>query len=108
MKELFDRIAKASKLDDATDSDMVLYIAEEVGEVSTCLAVGKGLKDKILSEPTESELCDVLISSLGLLLRNNEWGYDEVVAQMSKKLERWESRLNKKVQNGKNKGQDSV
>jgi len=96
MKELFERIIACSTRDSATDDQYLQYIVEEVGEVATCLAVKAGLKDKILTEPTESECCDVIISTLGLLLRNPEWDLDKVVAQMSKKVERWENRLNTK------------
>ncbi len=97
MKELFKRIKIAGKLDKATNDQCLHYITEEVGEVATCLAVEAGLKNRVLKESKESELCDVIISSLGLLLRDEEWDYDKVVNQMSKKLERWENRLNIKV-----------
>jgi NTP pyrophosphatase (non-canonical NTP hydrolase) len=101
MKDLFDRIKIASSNDSAADSQsMMMYIIEEVGEIATCIAVEEGLKDRTLKEPKESECCDVLISVLGLIARNKDWDYDKIIEAMSKKLPKWEKRVNK-VQNDK-------
>lgn len=91
MRELFERIIAVAKADAAVnDAEMLLYLTEEVGEVATCIAVNSGLKRRKLDEPVESELADVLISTLGMLGR--KVNYETIIAMMEKKLPKWERR----------------
>ena len=108
MKNLFDRIKIASQHDKAVDAQsMLLYVTEELGEVATCIAVEEGLKDRVLKEPKESELCDIIISAAGLILRNPEWDYDRIVQTMGQKLPKWESRVIKGAKDDKSyKGEE--
>ena len=92
MKELFARIQAASRSDKAANAEqMFLYLSEEVGEVATCISVDVGLKSRPLDEPMESELCDVLIATMGMLARSH--GYDYMIETMSNKLQKWERRV---------------
>lgn len=102
MKELFERIKSCALRDKAkTQADFYMYAVEEMGEIATCIAVGEGNKDRVLVEPTESECCDAIISILGLIARNPNWDYNKVVATISAKLPKWESRVNKGITNDK-------
>ena len=90
MKQLIERIKECARYDRGTDSDMFAYLAEEVGEVATCLSVKNGLKKRELKEPMESELCDVINAAIGLILRNPEWDYSKILETMGQKLTKWE------------------
>lgn len=92
-EKLIDRIKICTDQDPASDNERLLYIVEEVGEVATCLAVNSGFKNKVLKESTEEECCDVVITALGLLLRNEDWDSERVLKTISKKLEKWEKRV---------------
>lgn len=92
MKDLFERVKKCSQKEKGSNIDILSYIMEEVGEVATCLAVEKGLKNRDLDESTPEECVDVIISTLGLLVRYN-MDYDTFSQYLSKKLNKWEARV---------------
>lgn len=93
IEPLIDRIRRCSDLDKSSDDQILLFIAEEVGEVATCLAVKNGLKKRELKEPVESECCDIIINCVALILRNEKWDSEKILKTMSKKLEKWEKRV---------------
>jgi NTP pyrophosphatase (non-canonical NTP hydrolase) len=94
MRCLYERIQLCAKHDRADSAaKMMMYIVEEVGEISTCISVEEGMKDRKLTEPKESEACDVIISTLGLIAKNPEWNFDKVLETIGAKLPKWESRV---------------
>lgn len=104
MKELFERIKVCASKDSAkTQADFYMYAVEEMGEIATCISVGEGNKNRTLTEPTESECCDAILSILGLIARNPEWDYNKVIETMGAKLPKWESRVNKGTTNDKSR-----
>lgn len=94
MKGLLSRINEARKKDKArfNNPTFFLYLIEEVGEVSSCLANAEGIKNKKLKESAREEMCDVLITAIAMYF---QVGGDEkhLEEYMEKKLQRWEKRL---------------
>ncbi len=96
-EEIYARAQQCSEGDIADNSRMLVYIVEEVGEVALALAVEDGLKDRELKETTPEECCDLLNSTLGLIARYG-WTADDILAYQSKKLQKWEKRIDSGAQ----------
>jgi len=94
-KELFQQVEGLTKRDKAGKLGFLGYLVEEVGEVTRCILEEKGLKNKRTTESVLSECADIMNSALGLYIKLGG-NYDELVNNMSKKLNRWESRLERK------------
>lgn len=95
MKDAFEKIQSLVKRDKAGRLGFLAYIMEEVGEVTRCILEEKGLKNKRTTESVLSECADVVNSTLGLYIKLGGT-YEQLLGDMSKKLNRWESRLDKK------------
>jgi len=94
METLLEEIRDCVRKDKATLSDYLGYIGEEFGEVCTCVSVKKKLKNKDLREKLEQEGCDVIISTLAIMMKNNpDWTWKDIKAYMNKKIKRWGGRL---------------
>lgn len=94
METLVKKIKKCLKKDKASIPEYLAYLVEEVGEVATCISVKSNLKNKKLTEEIEHECCDIIVVALALIFKANpNWTLEDVVSYMSKKTDRWESRL---------------
>lgn len=91
---MFDKkLRECLKYDRGEEMDYLSYLTEEVGEVATCLAVKKGLKNKVPKETTEQECCDVIVTALALAYKSNpKWKWSDVTAYLEKKIDRWHKR----------------
>lgn len=83
-------LAKRAKI-----QDPLLGMVEEVGEVAQAINVEKHGKNKKLDESIAEECVDVLISSLELFF-DHSGDFDLLFRQMKRKIDRWESRLDKR------------
>lgn len=91
--EVFEKIQRCSKKDPAkNNAEAFLYVAEEFGEVAACISNEIGLKNKNLKETTAEECCDLIVSSISLLIKQG-WSEEQMTEYMDKKTTRWESRL---------------
>lgn len=95
MKELFERIRWCSKNDRASNTEYMIYLAEELGEIAACLSVEAGFKKKDLDEPTSSECVDRSLSGLGLMLRY-DITYEDYLQMLEAKIQKWEKSIHER------------
>lgn len=101
MIDILKRVKKviAERFDDS--STLYYHLGEEVGEVATCLH-NKIRPRKELKESTPEECVDVILCALGLFFE--EGGDQELFDKtVEKKMTKWETRIERLKQQGKNK-----
>lgn len=90
MKKIFKRIGSCVNLDRANNSEFFIYIVEELGEAARAYNEEIGNKTVKSTETTGQELCDVLVTTFGLLHRLG-WSYEEIKAYTSSKVSKYEN-----------------
>jgi hypothetical protein len=86
-KTLFNEI---SELADDTIPQVFFAIVEEVGELSTALHVLDGSKNRVLKEPAENEVVDIILTAIEMYIRlGGKW---ENLSKISgEKMAKWKT-----------------
>jgi NTP pyrophosphatase (non-canonical NTP hydrolase) len=103
MKKLIYKLLETSATDSKPLYAMTLKLMEEAGELGEAVNHRLGnLPHKVMKEPLEGEVADVIIVALSVLVKANEdLTYDELMhllkTQLKTKLAKWEDVISKQV-----------
>lgn len=91
-RTLYDRIIILNNKEDIPLANKVLYLVEEVGEVSVSANVIDGFKNRKVKEDVPQESMDVLLNCM-LLAAHFKWSYDDMLEYLEKKIKKWEDKI---------------
>lgn len=97
-------IVKVAKADPAANHlpDLMLYMQEEFGEIAQCVSTDLGLKYKNITEPTHVECIDLIIGTFAVFFQSGG-KIEDIASLIDKKLGKWKKRLEKHIDNKKNR-----
>lgn len=91
-KTLYERIKILNTKEDIPLANKVLYLVEEVGEVSVAANVIDGFKNRKVKEDVPQESMDVLLNCM-LLAAHFNWTYENMLEYLEKKIKKWEDKV---------------